>query len=180
MKNLDEKIDSQGRLMTIVNPKQIKRASPPEILTTDELGPYMGIAIYDPETGISYVINLPNLQKIDYDLNQKIRGIKEEYLSPERLEVVATGNSMNFRYPDIREKQKNDRKYVENTLGKNFNQDNIRIEWMPNNYTAELIMNTSEKEPRIIKRDLEGNEHPLHERKYNHKKLKNLIKQIFG
>ena len=85
---------------------------------------------------------------------------------------------MAFKYPDIREKQKNDRKYVETILKKNFSQDHIRIEWMPNNYTAAIVINTSEKEPRIIERDLEGNEHPLHERKYNFKKLKNLLKQI--
>ena len=111
-------------------------------------------------------------------IHHKINEIKQTYLTPERLGAVATGNSALFSYPDIRERQKEDRRYVENILKKHFKESHIRIEWMPNNYTAELVMDTSEKEPRIIKRDLEGREHPLHERKYNFKKLKNLLKQI--
>lgn len=135
-----------------VEPFEMKKANSPDILESGGLGPCIAIGVYDSKTKSGYMIH-----ELDYaDLDRKIREIKRDYCDLRRLKIFVVGNSLDsFGSKEQREYEISKRPCIEQTLRKYFQDSQLQIRWTPDDYCAELFLDTSTGEFKLVIQSLD-------------------------
>jgi len=124
-----------------VEMSEMEKANYPDILRSSGLGPCIAIGFYDPQTRSGYMTHEAHYQYADLD--GQIQEIQGDYGDLSRLKVCAIGNSMEKDMDkEEREFAISSRPHVEQILRKYFDDSQIQFKWMPDDYNAELTLDT--------------------------------------
>ena len=115
-----------------------KKAYSPNILCSGGIGPCVAISIYDSKSKSGYMLHDPSptlMKRISPFLKEVI----EDYGSVSGLEVHVTGAAI-CDGEDFEEVLPLEREYTLKELYKVFKEDQVFVEWLPNNTIGELIL----------------------------------------
>jgi len=121
---------------------KLGRAASPDILFSGGLGPCVAIAVYNPHIKTGYMMHEPNLGIRRNSLKEFISAIKRETTNMLELKVCATGSSPFYDGEGLLIDCKESRRIAEDTIRKEFQKKNVRIEWTPQNFSSALSLYT--------------------------------------
>jgi len=128
---------------------EMEKAECPDILASGGLGPCIAIGVYDLQSKSGYMMHDPQFE--EEDLEERIKIIREDYKDLSRLSLFVAGNAFSAGlelgkagFKGIpRERIYASRELVINFLKKYFKDSQMKVQWLPDNYTGELYLDTS-------------------------------------
>lgn len=133
---------------------KMKKANYPDTLWSGGVNTCIAIGFYNPDQRNGYMLHHPDMHH--FDLEGAIGRIQQNYGTLSKLKVFVTGNSLTSDDDeDQRRYELEDRPYVEKTLAKYFQEKQLEIQWLPDDYWAELSLDTSTGEFRFEKGSLD-------------------------
>ena len=133
---------------------EIEKATFPDMLRSGGLGPCVAVAFYHPQSRSGYLLHEHYTDEAKLEANLAI--LKRDYGDLSSLLVFATGNSLSSYGNGNAEQTHFDlciRRQVEQMLARHFTKSQIRVEWLPDQHSGELYLDTAtgnfkvEKEP---------------------------------